>query len=198
MEADELKHGRRPPHKGLKPSKSSPIPGERKDRHAVKQLPSSLSVEDVDSEDSHGGHGDRREISATTGLEGAVLQNAEQLMYFRTLFVNAFPNVMTLNTWVREVWEEAEDQLGDAEQSGKSRRLVRGTPQVSQGELNLLEKLLKYHSRIRSHFLSDMKGKFPLLFKLNKFEDPDELAEQIEYLLENDRFLCPEENYKVR
>jgi hypothetical protein len=33
---------------------------------------------------------------------------------------------------------------------------------------------------------------------LNQFENPNELAEQIEYLLEDDRFLCPVENYEVR
>jgi len=43
-----------------------------------------------------------------------------------------------------------------------------------------------------------LKGKFLPLFKLNEFENPDELAEQIEYLLEDDRFLCPVENYEVR
>ena len=48
-------------------------------------------------------------------MELAVLQNAEQLMYQRTLFVNAFPDMITLNTWVREVWEEAKDVLEEAE-----------------------------------------------------------------------------------
>jgi hypothetical protein len=43
-----------------------------------------------------------------------------------------------------------------------------------------------------------LKGKFLPLFKLNQFENPYELAEQIEYLLEDDRFLCPVENYQVR
>ena len=48
-------------------------------------------------------------------MELAVLQNAEQLMYQRTLFVNAFPDMITLNTWVREVWEEVKDVLEEAE-----------------------------------------------------------------------------------
>ena len=49
-------------------------------------------------------------------------------MYQRTLFVNAFPDIMTLNTWVREVWKEAEGVLGKAEQSLKSRKEVKGPP----------------------------------------------------------------------
>jgi len=42
----------------------------------------------------------------------------------RTLFVNAFPTVVTLNTWVVEVWKEAQAVLGAVEQSGRSRGTV--------------------------------------------------------------------------
>lgn len=84
-------------------------------------------MEDIDISDTHAGYGNPREGEVIFGMELAVLQNAEQLMYHRTLFVNAFPDVVTLNTWVTEVWEEAEEALGDAEQSMKSRRAVRVT-----------------------------------------------------------------------
>lgn len=136
--ADEQKHGRRPPHKELKLQKSSPAPGERKHRPAMKQFTGSSSVvEDIDN-DSQAGSGDRGESDVVSGKELAVLQNAEQLMYQRTLFVNAFPDVMTLNTWVREVWEEAEDVLGEAEQSLKSRKEVNNPKCLLQSELNRL------------------------------------------------------------
>jgi len=122
---DKMKHGRRPPHKQLKLPKSSPIPGEKK-HHTVKQFPSPSSIaEDTDIDETQASSGDRGESNVVSGLELAVLQNAEQLMYQRTLFVNAFPDIMTLNTWVREVWEEAEGVLGRAEQSSKSRKEVK-------------------------------------------------------------------------
>ena len=36
------------------------------------------------------------------------------------------------------------------------------------------------------------------MFKLDWIESPEGLAERVQYLLEDDRFLCPEENYEVR
>jgi len=36
------------------------------------------------------------------------------------------------------------------------------------------------------------------LFNLDHLkDDPERLAEHVRYLLEDDRFLCPEENYEV-
>ena len=67
------KHGRRPPHKELKLQKSSPAPGERKHRPAMKQFTGSSSVvEDIDN-DSQAGSGDRGESDVVSGKELAVL-----------------------------------------------------------------------------------------------------------------------------
>lgn len=66
------------------------------------------------------------------------------------------------------------------------------------GSFLTLDQLRKYHSRIRSHYVSDMKGVLLSLFELKQLEgDPEKLAERVQYLLENDRFLCPEEDYTV-
>jgi hypothetical protein len=115
--ADGLKNGRRPPHKGLQP-----LSGNKKRRHAVKHFSSSSVAGDLDSEKIHGGS---RESDRGFGMELAVLQCAERLVHHRTLFDNPFPNVMTLNKWVTEVWEEAEEELGEADQSAGSRKEVR-------------------------------------------------------------------------
>ena len=57
----------------------------------------------------------------------AVLQCAKQLMYIRTLFVDPFPGVLKLNSWVMDVWQEGEKELAKVEQSTKSRPLVSGS-----------------------------------------------------------------------
>ena len=36
------------------------------------------------------------------------------------------------------------------------------------------------------------------MFKLDQIKDREKLAEQVQFLLEDDHFLCPEENYEVR
>ena len=71
------------------------------------------------------GVSDPHEIQGVSGKEQAVLKVAKELIYMRTLFVNPFPKVVILNTWVVEVWEEAEEILGDSKQSERSRALVR-------------------------------------------------------------------------
>ena len=142
--ADKMKHGQRPPHKQLRLPKSSPASKEKKYQKAIKHFSGSSSVAgDTDIDDIQAGSEDRgqspSESNAVSGLELAVLQNAEQLMYQRTLFVNAFPDIITLNMWVREVWEEAEGVLGKAEQSLKSRKEVKGPPHdPMRRKLNLL------------------------------------------------------------
>ena len=136
--AEEQKHGRKPPHEELKLQKHSPAPGERKHCPAMKEFTSTSSVvEDIDN-DSQANSGDRGESVVVSGKKLAVLQDAEQLMYQRTLFVNAFPDVMTLNTWVSEVLEEAEDALGEAEQSLKSQKEVNNSKCLLQGKINRL------------------------------------------------------------
>jgi hypothetical protein len=45
--------------------------------------------------------------------------------------------------------------------------------------------------------VSDIKKTFLPMFRLDRFKSPDELAERVLFLLEDDRFLCPEENYEV-
>ena len=61
------------------------------------------------------------------------------------------------------------------------------------------KKLRKYHSRIRSHYVSDLKKATLSLFNLKHLKsNPQDLAEHVQYLLEDDRFLCPPENYEVR
>jgi hypothetical protein len=92
----------------------------------VKHFNSSSSVAgDLESEGIPGSYGDSREGEKVFGMELAVLQCAERLIHHRTLFHNPFPNVMTLNKWVTEVWEEAEEELGEADQSAGSRKDVR-------------------------------------------------------------------------
>ena len=97
-----------------------------KQRHSSQHFPSSPTPTERDTTDSEG-EGDSHEIQGVSGKEHAVLKIAEELMYMRTLFVNPFLKVVTLNSWVVEVWEEAQEILGDVEQSGRSRALVRGS-----------------------------------------------------------------------
>ena len=60
------------------------------------------------------------------------------------------------------------------------------------------KKLREYHSRIRSHYLSDVKKVFLPLYKLDRLkEDSAAMGAQVQYLLESDRFLCPEDTYGV-
>ena len=62
-----------------------------------------------------------------------------------------------------------------------------------------LKKLRKYHSRICSHYVSDLKKATLSLFNLEHLKsNPQELAEHVQYLLEDDRFLCLPENCEVR
>jgi hypothetical protein len=42
-----------------------------------------------------------------------------------------------------------------------------------------------------------MKRIFLPMFKLDRLKEPEKLAERVQFLLEGDRFLCPEENYEV-
>ena len=52
--------------------------------------------------------------------------------------------------------------------------------------------------RIRSHYVSDTNKIFLPMYKLDRIKEPEELAEWVKLLLEDDRFLCPEENYEVK
>jgi len=35
------------------------------------------------------------------------------------------------------------------------------------------------------------------MLRLDRLKEPEKLAERVQFLLEGDRFLCPEENYEV-
>ena len=69
------------------------------------------------------GRSDPPDLYRVTGKEAAVLKIAEELIYLRTLFLNPFPKVVSLNTWVVDVWEEAHKVIGEAVQSERSRLL---------------------------------------------------------------------------
>jgi len=101
--------------------------GGSKPWNSPKHFPSSPSLTErdiTDTEDNSTGNTDITEVQGIFGKEQALLKNAEELIYMLTLFVNPFPTVVTLNTWLVEVWEEAEVILGDAEQSARARVLV--------------------------------------------------------------------------
>jgi len=52
------------------------------------------------------------------------------------------------------------------------------------------------HSRCRSQYLHTVKKAITELYKLNS-ENPTACARRVEYLLEEDRFICPPGSYKV-
>ena len=132
MPVSSIQHGSRPSHKMYKPSGRLSRAGEQKDRltTSAEQIPSSSGItteRDTTSEDEEtkAGSFDRYE-GIIGGKELAVLRCAEQLMYIRTLFVDPFPGVLKLNSWVMDVWQEGEKELAKVEQSTKSRALVSG------------------------------------------------------------------------
>jgi hypothetical protein len=121
---DTLKHGPRPSPRSLKPPGSSPSSFGARHRY----FPSSPSLTErdiTDTDDNSVGNTDTHDVPGIVGKELALLKHAEELIYMLTLFTNPFPRVVTLNTWVVEVWEEAQEVLGDSEQSERSRGLVR-------------------------------------------------------------------------
>jgi len=52
------------------------------------------------------------------------------------------------------------------------------------------------HSECRSQYLHTVKKAITELYKLNS-EDPTGWARRVEYLLEEDRFICPPGSYEV-
>jgi len=52
----------------------------------------------------------RRDI--TTGLERSILLKAHDLMWEWTIFVNQFPDAITLTKGVYRCWKDAERELG--------------------------------------------------------------------------------------
>jgi len=52
------------------------------------------------------------------------------------------------------------------------------------------------HSRCRSQYLHTAKKAITELYKLN-IEDPTACARRVEYLQEEDRFVCPPGSYEV-
>ena len=57
----------------------------------------------------------------------------------------------------------------------------------------------EYHSRIRSHYLSDIKKTFMDLYRLDRLREYLEaMGARVQYLLDHDCFLCPEETYEIR
>ena len=128
---DKPKDGSRPSHKAVKAAGGlSSKPG-LKNRLATMSTPSSpassATERDLtdDDDDASAGNIDFHECHSIVGKELAVLRIAEQLIYKRTLFEDPFPSVIKLNTWIVEVWEEAQIVLGETKQSAESRTLVR-------------------------------------------------------------------------
>ena len=119
-------------------------------------------------------------------------------MYIRTLFVDPFPGVLKLNAWALDVWREGEKELAKVDQSTKSTALV-GVHTTFKTAYLTFSKLRKYYSRIRSHYVSELKKTTLSLFNLDHLKhDPQGLAEHVQYLLDDDRFFCPPENYEVK
>ena len=113
--------------------------GGSKPLNSPKHFPSSPSLTErdvTDTEDGSTGYTDNPDVQGIVGKELALLKNAEELIYMLTLFVNPFPSVVIFNTWLVEVWEEAEEVLGGAEQSGKARGLVSTQKPVFGEKLN--------------------------------------------------------------
>ena len=132
-----------------------------------------------------------------TGRAAVVLKHAEAITYEKTLMVNPFPEPIPLTFWTIESWKEAEKIMGGPEhQSAQARNLVRASWSLLKALL--MEKLWEYHSRIRSHYLSDIKKAFLPLYRLEVLkEDPKAMGARVQYLLEHNRFLCPEDTYEV-
>jgi len=49
-----------------------------------------------------------------TGVEGAILRVAKDVMLQYTLYVNPLPNPVALMTEVHSVWSPAQDEVADA------------------------------------------------------------------------------------
>jgi hypothetical protein len=119
VKVDYLKHGPRPSQRALQPPGGFASSSGATQRH-FPSSPGSLTERDVTDTDDNSA-----DVQGIVGRELALLKHSEEVIYSLTLFRNPFPNVITLNTWVVEVWREAEEVLGDCEQSERSRGLVR-------------------------------------------------------------------------
>ena len=140
-----MQHGSRPSHKIYKPSQAGGSSGAGGQKHCLttEQIPSSSGItteRDTTSEDESTKASDLdRHEGIIGGKELALLRYAEQSMYIRTLFVDPFPGVLKLNPWVLDVWRKGEKELAKVDQSTKSRALVSGSYNLSNGISNLLK-----------------------------------------------------------
>ena len=104
----------------------------------------SLTERDVtDTDDNSLDNTDAPEAQGIVGIELALLKHAEELIYRLTLFTNLFPRVVTLNTWVVEVWDEAQEVLGYSKQSERSRTQVRRRQNYNLGERLIIFRLVE-------------------------------------------------------
>ena len=62
--------------------------------------------------DGSGGRQTSSRRNMTTGLERSIVLKARDLMWDWTLFVNPFPDVITLNEAVSRFWKDARRELG--------------------------------------------------------------------------------------
>lgn len=77
----------------------------------------------TETEDNSADQTDTTEDHGIVGMEKAVLKIADEYIYMRTLVRNPFPKLVTLNTWVVEVWGKAQEVLGGC----RAVRKVKGT-----------------------------------------------------------------------
>ncbi|RPA88797.1 hypothetical protein L873DRAFT_827102 [Choiromyces venosus 120613-1] len=132
--------------------------------------------------DSRGGGWTSSRQNMATGLERSILAKACSLMWDWTIFMNPFPDPITLTEEVRRCWNHAQDELGFS-------NFADATPPSS-------EQIWAKHRGCRSQYLHTAKKDITELYKLD-IDDPMGCRQRVEYLLEGDRFTCPPNNYEL-
>ena len=135
--------------------------------------------------------------NTVTGVEGVLLGVVKDLRLQYTLYVYPLPNPVGLRSEVHRVWSRPQDKITDA---GYIERLSKNIGLVSprlqrQSVLHQLRKLRQKHSGARGQFVYYIKNHIKELLGLPG--DPTTITHRVQYLPEDDRFMCPSNWYDV-
>ncbi|KAL0631327.1 hypothetical protein Q9L58_009806 [Maublancomyces gigas] len=143
---------------------------------------------------------DSRGSSSYALIEKQLLGTARQETDNHIFFVDAFPDAVELGNLVRESWSSACVEMNITsvltKRAERNASIVeaRRPPGVRQ-RLTSMQIRQKCTSR-RSQYLSHAKDKILVLYGLHLISDEVERANKVKFLLKNDRFNCPENDYK--
>lgn len=142
------------------------------------------------------------------GIELTIQSKARELMWDWALFVDPFPDPITLTEQVHQCWSDAWNKLGlpefpDAASHSRgqvSPLEILPTYVVSRTKYGirwtLVRQIRAKHSSSRSQYLHCAKKMVPALYKLDT-EDPAACAQRVEFFLKEDRFNCSPNGYEV-